>query len=77
MGKSFTRLQKEMKKQAREMQSGQIQFGPWENRGVSPLETYFWACGGEEGYWKKPACVFQGWIISDQRDCLQIFLYPS
>lgn len=48
------------KKQAREMQSGQIQFGPWESYRVSPFEADFWECGREEGYWKQPACVYQG-----------------
>lgn len=51
---------KEMKKQARAMQSEKILFGPWENYGMSPFETHFWAYVIEEDYWKKPACIYQG-----------------
>lgn len=25
-----------------------------------PFETHFWAWGGEEGYWKQPACIYRG-----------------
>lgn len=41
----------------------------WENQGVSPPGTYFWAHKGEENYLQRLAWVYQGQIMPDQHDC--------
>lgn len=34
-------------------------FGPGQNQGVSPPQTYFWACSGEGGDWTQFAWTYQ------------------
>lgn len=41
----------------------------WENQGVSPPGTLFWAHEGEENDLEESGWIYQGQIMPDQHDC--------
>lgn len=41
----------------------------WENQGVSPPGTHFWAHEGDKNDLEQSAWIYQGQIMPDQHDC--------